>query len=382
MNDFDHTAVPAYCKQAQEALRASDPVKTVEFHHQTNHGMKVSIGTEAEIRAMDILFTGEPNSKAHSTPDHYFLSFYTLDQVEFVKRMKTKYPTLHDTVVAMKAAAAGGNFKGYFIELICINHFESEGIADAMTVAHWQLLDRKVRSVVCPITSSKVHVGATEDKIAILFETLQTQSTACAKDNLAAAAAAARLKDLATGEGDDKMDGSAVPVKLAGIVIFRRLPVHEVEYLLVQSLYGAQGWTPPKGHFTGTETALNAAKRSTRDESGLEETTGYILSQEAPLFYTQYWDAHRRCPSQSSYYLAEYVEGAPVTLGKFVARFEWLSAQRARERMGWVEMRQLIDKAELCLHRGGGSSEGLELPKHPDNSDSFYGERKRKRAYE
>lgn len=117
----------------------------------------VTVSTEVEIRNIGILLTGDPKREADGTPDHYFCSFYTLDQVAYVNDMTRKYPSLHAAIVTMKAAA-GSRFKAYLTELICINHFESEGIADAATVAQAQLRDRKVRTVICPITSANVCV--------------------------------------------------------------------------------------------------------------------------------------------------------------------------------------------------------------------------------
>jgi ADP-ribose pyrophosphatase YjhB (NUDIX family) len=133
-------------------------------------------------------------------------------------------------------------------------------------------------------------------------------------------------------------------------------------------LYGAKGWTPPKANQHENESELDAAKRGVHDETGLRETTGYTLRQEAAIFSTEYWDAHPRCNKTSSYFIAENVKDAAITCGQFVGGCEWLSARHARERMGWVEMRQLVDAAELFIHKDVAQ----QLPARVDTKNNTY----------
>ena len=47
-----------------------------------------------------------------------------------------------------------------------------------------------------------------------------------------------------------KMSPKSDVVRAAGFIIFRRVPPHNiVEYLLMQTSYGQNHWTPPKGMF-------------------------------------------------------------------------------------------------------------------------------------
>ncbi len=63
-------------------------------------------------------------------------------------------------------------------------------------------------------------------------------------------------------------------VRAAGFIIYRRGPpvaAAGIEYLLMQTSYGAHHWTPPKGHVDPGENDYEAAVRETKEEAGLDE---------------------------------------------------------------------------------------------------------------
>lgn len=121
-------AVEQYCQLAVAALgKAADRV-ALESRRSTAHGMKLKVHLRggAAAGAIDVLFTGEAEASADGSPDPYFLSFYSLEQVSFVRGSMATFtsPSLHDAVVTLKAAAKGLGFKGYFLELVAVLEFQ------------------------------------------------------------------------------------------------------------------------------------------------------------------------------------------------------------------------------------------------------------------
>jgi 8-oxo-dGTP pyrophosphatase MutT (NUDIX family) len=139
--------------------------------------------------------------------------------------------------------------------------------------------------------------------------------------------------------------------RAAGVVIFRRAESSlEPEYLLVQSATGGRCWTPPKGILEPRESELDGARRETLEETALRETSDYVLASPEPVFRTSYWDAKNKRNKTSVYFLGELVVGAVVTLqAGEIAACTWLAAGPAKRLMGYPEMEQLIDAAEMLL---------------------------------
>ncbi|XP_036593381.1 bis(5'-nucleosyl)-tetraphosphatase [asymmetrical] isoform X1 [Trichosurus vulpecula] len=64
-------------------------------------------------------------------------------------------------------------------------------------------------------------------------------------------------------------------LRACGFIIFRRPHVPKVdnkaiEFLLLQTSYGTNHWTPPKGHVDPGESDLETAFRETQEEAGLD----------------------------------------------------------------------------------------------------------------
>ncbi|KAF7273545.1 hypothetical protein GWI33_013761 [Rhynchophorus ferrugineus] len=57
----------------------------------------------------------------------------------------------------------------------------------------------------------------------------------------------------------------------AGFVLFRRASNH-LEYLLLQTAYGKNHWSPPKGYVEQGESELDTAYRETLEESGINKS--------------------------------------------------------------------------------------------------------------
>lgn len=112
------------------------------------------------------------------------------------------------------------------------------------------------------------------------------------------------------------------------------------------------GWTPPKGHLHNGEGELDGARRETQEETSLEELTGYTLFNNStqPIFRTSYWDGKRNRNKTSVYFLAEFVEGAQISIqAGELTDYVWLSATTAKQRMNYREMSQLIDAAMAAI---------------------------------
>merc|ERR1711971_111260 len=181
------------------------------------------------------------------------------------------------------------------------------GSATAATVASVQLRDLAVRDVRCPITGNKVcacdgpstivekQISALVDEL-FVEESQPEAATLPHHRNPTAVAAAGRRLEVEGLAMVGNTPQSQEPLRAAGIVIFRRLPDSEqVQYLLVQSFDGSKGWTPPKGMLqTADENELAAAKRMALFETGLQDSSGYVIYQEEAVHSTSYWDALRK----------------------------------------------------------------------------------------
>ncbi|XP_068958012.1 bis(5'-nucleosyl)-tetraphosphatase [asymmetrical] isoform X3 [Petaurus breviceps papuanus] len=71
-------------------------------------------------------------------------------------------------------------------------------------------------------------------------------------------------------------------LRACGFIIFRRPRIPKVdnkaiEFLLLQTSYGTNHWTPPKGHVDPGESDLETAFRETREEAGLDASQLKII---------------------------------------------------------------------------------------------------------
>ena len=89
-----------------------------------------------------------------------------------------------------------------------------------------------------------------------------------------------------------------------------------------------------------------------QEETSLEELTGFTFFNNStqPIFRTSYWDGMRKRNKTSVYFLAEFVEGAQISIqaGELID-YVWLSAAPAKQRMNYPEMSQLIDAAMAAM---------------------------------
>lgn len=139
----------------------------------------------------------------------------------------------------------------------------------------------------------------------------------------------------------------------AGGVIFRSRQNGHTEFLLIEDSYG--NWGFPKGHLEADESALEAALRECREETGLSDlsvvgalgTTDWYFRAEGEL-------VHKFC----DYFLLESAPDADASAQaeEGIGAVEWLDAEAAQERITYDNARHVL---ELGLERlGAHGAEG------------------------
>jgi len=130
--------------------------------------------------------------------------------------------------------------------------------------------------------------------------------------------------------------------RAAGLVIFRQAEVDGVvEWLLLQTSYGSNHWTPPKGHLDPGEDEMMAATRETEEEAGLGSDQLEVFNEvKAELRYEAFGS-----PKVVTYWLAKLREpSTTVILSEEHKDFKWLQCDEACKLAGFVEMGEVIRK--------------------------------------
>ena len=92
--------------------------------------------------------------------------------------------------------------------------------------------------------------------------------------------------------------------RAAGLVIFRHPGGGVVEWLLLQTSYGHNYWTPPKGHLDPGEDDMMAAMRETKEEAGLDSDHLQVFENaKAELKYEAFG-----APKIVTYWMAKYMQ--------------------------------------------------------------------------
>ena len=98
--------------------------------------------------------------------------------------------------------------------------------------------------------------------------------------------------------------------RAAGLVIYRQTNTGLVEWLLLQTSYGQNHWTPPKGHLDPGEDDMTAAMRETKEEAGLGNDQLEVFKEvKAELKYEAFG-----APKIVTYWLAKYVAGCGLAV--------------------------------------------------------------------
>jgi 8-oxo-dGTP pyrophosphatase MutT (NUDIX family) len=108
----------------------------------------------------------------------------------------------------------------------------------------------------------------------------------------------------------------------------------------------------PKGHVDAGETALQAAIREVREETGVE------VESVAELGEVRYWytrDA-RRIAKSVVFYLFRYLAGDPGDHDEEIEDARWIPLEQARRSLSYAGEREMIAKAASLLAEQGEMS--------------------------
>jgi bis(5'-nucleosidyl)-tetraphosphatase len=140
----------------------------------------------------------------------------------------------------------------------------------------------------------------------------------------------------------------------AGLILFRKTSEQSpIEYLLLQTSYGKNHWTPPKGHLDEGETELETAIRETKEESNLENNIDYnIIDLDYKI--------ELRYPVEGKekivyYWLAKFINSSSgqVKLSDEHIDFKWLDIDKTVELSQFNDMQIAFRKSDEYIRKNG-----------------------------
>lgn len=117
----------------------------------------------------------------------------------------------------------------------------------------------------------------------------------------------------------------------------------------MQTSYGKNHWTPPKGHVDPGESDYQTALRETKEEAGFDEKDFRVVSDfkyELNYNVTNHRDGIKR-PKIVTYWLAEMVDpNCKVTMSNEHQDYKWLPLQEAMALGGYKDFNECLQKCE------------------------------------
>ncbi len=143
----------------------------------------------------------------------------------------------------------------------------------------------------------------------------------------------------------------------AGVILFRNTPEGR-RYLVLRSSVSeakvAAGktvpefWDFPKGRLDGNETGIEAARRETYEEAGIDAFEITPEFKETVRYFT--WRTGKPVPKFVAMFLAETKTDA-VRLSWEHDAFEWLPYEAAHRQISLIPMKKALAAAEKFLNR-------------------------------
>ena len=129
----------------------------------------------------------------------------------------------------------------------------------------------------------------------------------------------------------------------AGIVFFRKIE-DRIEFLLLH--YPSGHWDLVKGHIENNETAKEAAKRESKEETGITDVKFIDGFEEEIEYYFKYdnQDIHKKV----IFFLSETKQDR-ITLSDEHLDFIWLNFENATKKITFDTAKQIVKKANDLL---------------------------------
>ena len=129
----------------------------------------------------------------------------------------------------------------------------------------------------------------------------------------------------------------------AGIVFFRKIE-DRIEFLLLH--YPSGHWDLVKGHIENNETAKEAAKRESKEETGITDVKFIDGFEEEIEYYFKYdnQDIHKKV----IFFLSEAKQDR-ITLSDEHLDFIWLNFENATKKITFDTAKQIVKKANDLL---------------------------------
>jgi len=129
----------------------------------------------------------------------------------------------------------------------------------------------------------------------------------------------------------------------AGIVFFRKIE-NRIEFLLLH--YPSGHWDLVKGHIESNETAKEAAKRESKEETGITDIKLIDGFEEEIEYYFRYnnQDIHKKV----TFFLSETKQDR-ITLSDEHLDFIWLNFENATKKITFDTAKQIVKKANNLL---------------------------------
>ncbi|MBI2010212.1 MAG: NUDIX domain-containing protein [Candidatus Chisholmbacteria bacterium] len=119
----------------------------------------------------------------------------------------------------------------------------------------------------------------------------------------------------------------------------------QIDWLIAKHS-GYKKWTLPKGLIDPGETAETTAVREVAEETGI---TARIVAKIKPAEKYTYTFNGQRIFKVVQYFLMEYVSGEVADHDWEMKEVEWVSFEKAHERLAFTGQKKILDQAQAML---------------------------------